>query len=170
MKRRNVLAAVFLACVVAIGLLAVGCGNKTAPPASTAPVIPPDMPSTAPAGQSKVTVFLMKGETVFQVSREAAPGGAQQALSELLKGPTEAEKQQGLSTAIPGGTRLNRYAVENGKAKADFSGELKNYGGGSARVQAIINQIDNTVLSNDPTVKSVEITVDGVGADEALQP
>lgn len=170
MKRRNVLAAVVLASVVAIGFLAAGCGNKTASPSSTVPVISPDMPSTAPVGQLTVLVFLIKGETVFQVSREAASSGAQQALNELLKGPTEAEKQQGLSTAIPGGTRLNRYAVENGKANADFSGELKNYGGGSAMVQAIINQIDNTVLSNDPTVKSVEITVDGVSADEALQP
>ncbi len=170
MLRRNVPAAVVLACVLAIGLLALGCGNKTAPPSSTGPVSPPDVPSTAPAGQSMVRVFMMKGETVFQVSRQAAQGGVEQALSELLKGPTKAEKQQGLSTAIPGGTRLNKYAVENGKANADFSGELKNYGGGSARVQAIINQIDNTVLSNDPTVKSVEISVDGVGADEALQP
>jgi hypothetical protein len=47
---------------------------------------------------------------------------------------------------------------------------MLNYGGGSARVQAIVSQVDNTVLNNDKTVSAVDITVDGVPAEEVLQP
>jgi len=36
-----------------------------------------------------------------------------------------------------------------------------------ATVQAIINQIDNTVMSNDPAVREVGITIEGVSAEEA---
>jgi spore germination protein GerM len=161
-----------VAALVVAGVLAAGCGKKS-PTASTAPSTP-GAQSTAPAGSQRATntvaVFLLKDETVFQVNRVAGGTGAAEALAELLKGVVGAEKQEGLSTAIPQGTRLNSYKVENGKAVADFSSELKNYGGGSARVQAIINQITNTVTSNDKTVKSVQITIEGVPAEESLQP
>jgi hypothetical protein len=60
--------------------------------------------------------------------------------------------------------------VGNGTANADFSSEIRNYGGGSARVQAIMDQIQNTIMANDDSVKTVVVTVDGVSSDEALQP
>jgi spore germination protein GerM len=96
--------------------------------------------------------------------------GAREALTEMLKGPTEAEIQQGFATAIPDGTRLLSYKVEDRKATVDFSSELKDYGGGSARVKGIVDQITNTVTANDPTVSSVEITIAGVPSEESLQP
>src|SRR5450830_120362 len=97
-------------------------------------------------------------------------GGAEEALVELLKGPTESEKQQGLFSPIPEGTRLNSYAVEGDTAKVDFSGELLKFGGGSAAVRGITAEINKTVLANDPRAGTVEVTIDGQPAEEVLQP
>ncbi len=150
--------------------LSAGCGEKKDEPARSEPAPGTQPVSTAPAAPAPVEVFFMKGETVFPVSREVASPGAGQALEELLRGPNDSEKQQGLTTAIPAGTRLNSYSAAKGVAKADFSAELRDYGGGSAAVLAITSQIENTVKSNDPAVSSVEITVEGVSSEEALQP
>jgi spore germination protein GerM len=168
MKKRFILINVILVGILAVGITASGCGKKkvvvqTGPQVRTTP-------STIPSSTITVTVFFLKAETLYQVSRVANKKGPAEALAELLKGPTEAEKQQGVSTSLPEGTKLRSFAVENGKAKADFSNELKNYGGGSARLQAIINQINSTVISNDPAAATVEITVEGVPSGEALQP
>jgi germination protein M len=165
-------ATMVLAVLIAAPVVVAGCGKKS-PVASTEATTPSTEPSS-PAGtqpaQNTVAVFLLKDEKAFQVNRVAAGAGAAVALEELLKGPAGAEKQEGLTTAIPEGTRLISYRVENGKATADFSSELKNYGGGSARVQAIINQITSTVTSNDKAARSVQITIEGVPAEESLQP
>ena len=59
---------------------------------------------------------------------------------------------------------------EGGTAIADFSKEILGYGGGSARVQEIMAQIDNTVTSNDSSVKNVSVTVEGKPSEETLQP
>jgi germination protein M len=161
-----------VAALIAAGVVAAGCGKKppVASTATTTPATQSSSPAGTPSAANTVAVFLLKDETVFQVNRVAAGTGAPEALAELLKGPVGAEKQEGLTTAIPQGTRLISYKVENGKATADFSSELKNYGGGSARVQAIINQITNTVTSNDKAARSVQITIEGVPAEESLQP
>ncbi|HEY5531947.1 MAG TPA: GerMN domain-containing protein, partial [Candidatus Anoxymicrobiaceae bacterium] len=117
-----------------------------------------------------VSMFFLKGEVFTKVTRPSTKPGPEAGLIELLKGPSASEKQQGLLTAIPSGVTLLRYSSQNGQAKVDLSKELENYGGGSAKVQAIVNQINNTVMSNDSTVKSVSITVAGVPAEEVLQP
>jgi spore germination protein GerM len=94
--------------------------------------------------------------------------GSREALLELLKGPGQAE---GLSTEIPQGTTLRKCDVlEDGTAKVDFSREILNFGGGSARITAIIDQITKTVQANDPAVRTVAITVEGQPAEEVLQP
>ncbi|PKQ28796.1 MAG: hypothetical protein CVT63_01080, partial [Candidatus Anoxymicrobium japonicum] len=94
----------------------------------------------------------------------------EEALSEMLKGPTATEKKQGYSTAIPEGTKLRSYSVADDHATVGFSKEMLNYDGGSSRVQAIRSQIDNTIMNNNKTIKTVIITVDGKPADEVLQP
>ncbi len=143
-----------------------GCGNESAVDQTSRRTTP----GTTPSAKSTIAVFLLKGDAVNSVSRTVSKAGAAEALTELLKGPTAAEIEQGFATAIPDGTRLLSYKVEGGKATVDFSSELKNYGGGSARVQGIIDQITNTVTSNDLSVTSVETTVAGIPAEESLQP
>jgi spore germination protein GerM len=165
-QRFELVVVIMIALIALAGVLAAGCGKKP----EVAQTTPGTSPGTMPSSNKTVSVFFLKGDVISQVSRAASQAGVTEALAELLNGPTDAEKQEGLATAIPAGTRLISFKVENGQATVDFSSELKNNGGGSASVQAIINQVTNTVTSNDPEVKSVEITVAGVPAEESLQP
>lgn len=90
------------------------------------------------------------------------------AIGELLKGPTDLEKNDGFSTGINQGVKLRRLTVENGVARADFDEALENGVSGSCRVAAIRAQIIQT-LKQFPTVKSVVISINGKTAD-ILQP
>ncbi|MBU4302314.1 MAG: GerMN domain-containing protein [Actinobacteria bacterium] len=164
---RRGLPALLLAMVLLVALAA-GCGEGEQE-AVTIPQTTPSTATTAPVAEESVQVYFLLGEMPATVTREVE-GGAPEALEELMKGPSPEEEEQGFATAIPGGTRLRSYAVEGEVATADFSGELASYGGGSAMVQAITAQITETVRANDPRVTTVVITVDGVSADEALQP
>jgi hypothetical protein len=105
------------------------------------------------------------------------------ALEELLWGPRPGDLA-GFATAIPTPeevlgypgrepnwgprVKLHSLTIDNGVATADFSPELRAYGGGSARVQLIRDQITRT-LRQFPTVHTVRITVAGQ-TDGVLQP
>jgi spore germination protein GerM len=147
-----------------------GCGGKSVVQETSREKSSATSPATEPSTGAGVTIYLLKGETLTGVTRKVSEAGAEVALTEMLKGPSDAEVEQGFATAIPDGTRLLSYRVEGGKATVDFSDELKNYGGGSAGVQGIVGQITSTVTSNDKRVTSVEITIAGVPAEESLQP
>lgn len=101
---------------------------------------------------------------------------ASAALEELLWGPPTIS-QVGFSTAIPTprdvlaylgrdagwGPRVKLLGVNidsNGIATADFSKELKAYGGGSLRVKLIRDQITMT-LKQFPSVREVRIAIEG---------
>lgn len=100
------------------------------------------------------------------VPRTLAVGRA--AIEELLKGPTQEEKDKNYFTSINDGVKLNSLTIENGVAKVDFDKQMQYQLGGSCRVSAIRSQIENT-LKQFPTVQSVIISVDG-NVEEALQP
>lgn len=55
---------------------------------------------------------------------------------------------------------LRRLTIVNGVATADFSKELRAYGGGSARVALIRRQITQTLLQF-PTIQHVRIAIEG---------
>lgn len=99
------------------------------------------------------------------------PAIARIALEELLKGPTPEEEAQGYSTSIlpEWGVKILSLEIKDGVAFVDFSKELQSYGGGSARVTAICQQIMKTLLQF-AEVKNVELFVEGVPAIESLQP
>jgi len=145
--------------------LVTGCGGEPEP---TAPV---SVPPPADTG-ARVTICLLEVEEPVEVERtvQGEAPTASLALGQLLRGPTPEEEERGIATAIPAGTALNSFSVEQGVAKADFSKEMASFGGGSALVQAIITQVGRTVTANEPSVTSVLITVDGVPAEQALQP
>jgi len=102
------------------------------------------------------------------------------ALELLLEGP----QQAGLSTALPTPEEVQTYpgrqpdwadrvrllglTIEDGVATANFSQEMQAYGGGSARVAMIREQITRT-LTQFPTVDEVRIAVEGETAG-VLQP
>ncbi len=123
-----------------------------------------------------VTVYFVRGEELVPVQvyvpRTVRIGTA--ALEELLWGPPP--NQAGLQTAIPLPAEVLRYPgrgpgwgprvrllslrIEGGIATADFSRELRAYGGGSLRVMLIRQQIARTLLEF-PSVREVVIAVEG---------
>jgi hypothetical protein len=90
------------------------------------------------------------------------------ALEALLAGPTDKEKQAGYTTAINDGVTLNSLKITDGIARADFSAKLNDGVAGSCLVSSIRTQIDDT-LKQFPTIKGVEISVDG-NSEDVLQP
>ncbi len=107
---------------------------------------------------------------VFPVEREVpktqAVAGA--ALEELLKGSTDAEKEQGFFTSINPDVKIQKLSIEDEIAKVDFDEQLEFQVGGSCRVAAIRAQITET-LKQFPTVKDVIISIDG-RTEDILQP
>ena len=81
------------------------------------------------------------------------------AVKALLAGPTPAEQQAGLDTAVPAGTRLLGLSIDGGVARIDLSGEFGS-GGGSPSMTARIAQVVYT-LTRFPTVRAVQFLVDG---------
>ena len=85
---------------------------------------------------------------------------ARAALTELLAGLTDEEKNQGFFTSLNSGVTINSLTIENGIAKVDFDEQLNFQVGGSCRVTTIRSQIEET-LKQFPTVSSVIISVNG---------
>lgn len=90
------------------------------------------------------------------------------AVTELLKGPTDAEKAKGYSTNINPGVKIQKLTIENGVAKIDFNEQLQYQVGGSCRTSAIYAQITKT-LKQFPTVKKVVVSINGQ-TEDILQP
>lgn len=107
---------------------------------------------------------------VFPVERKVlkTEAVARTALAELLKGATDAEKEEGFFTTINPGVKIQSLAIEEGLAKVDFDSQLEFQVGGSCRVSAIRAEITQT-LKQFPTVNSVLISIDG-RTEDILQP
>ncbi len=120
---------------------------------------------------------------VFKQAIERSPQVATAALRELLNGPPDGNAA-GATTALPTPQEILTYSarqpdwgyevkllkltISDGVATANFSKELRAYGGGSARVQLIRRQIERT-LQQFPSVQQVVIQIEGQSAD-VLQP
>lgn len=117
----------------------------------------------------------------WQLSQAERMGTA--AINELLWGPP-ARSQVGFRTALPTPSEvlafpgrgqawgyrvwLRSLQIDNGVATADFSDELRAYGGGSLRVKLLREQITLT-LQQFPEVHEVRILINGQHAG-ALEP
>jgi spore germination protein GerM len=100
---------------------------------------------------------------LFAVQRSAqtvAVGRA--ALEELISGPEGADGE-GVSSAVPAGTRLLGLNIEDGLATVDLSSEFES-GGGSLSMQMRLAQVVFT-LTQFPTVDRVEFRLDGEPVD-----
>ncbi len=106
--------------------------------------------------------IIARTKTVRSLSVSDAP--LLDALSALIAGPTEAEKQKGLSSLIPAGTRLLSAIVRGDTAYLSFSEEFQfnSYGieGYAAQLRQIIWTA--TEFSN---VKTVQILIEGRRVD-----
>jgi hypothetical protein len=132
--------------------------------------VAPGAPETQP-----VTLYWLAGEEL-RAERRSVPRTARigtAALEELLWGPPP---NLGYTSGIPSPEQVLTYpgrepdwgvrvrllslVIRDGVATADFSQELRAYGGGSARVWAISQQIRSTLLQF-PSVREVRIAIEG---------
>lgn len=142
------------------------------------------LPYDAPEARTVVLYYLI-GEELIPLRRTvpATPAIATAALSQLLWPPIPGNLP-GYTTAIPTPEEVLAYpgrepgwgprvrllglTIKDGVATANLSPEIRAYGGGSARVQHIRDQITRTLLQF-PTVRTVRIAVAGQ-IDGVLQP
>ena len=121
----------------------------------------------SPTSQTSVTtrpvkIYLLHGEHLVSVHRDALVSGLQvgrAAMTTLLAGPTAAEQQAGLRTAIPSGTSLNSVTVTGRTADVDLSSRYAS-GGGSFSMTARLAQVVFT-LTQFSTVHDVTFRLNG---------
>jgi spore germination protein GerM len=150
-------------------LLAVGCVVMLVAVAATGGCRAGSLP------QVDAKVFLVKTSSQ-EIELVAVPRRvsaelplAEAVLRELLKGPTAAERQQGLASLIPEGAALRSVSVtETGVVRADFSEGLQEGIGGSMRVMGIRQQIEGTLMWISG-ITSVILSVEGQ-TEGVLQP
>ncbi|OGY42441.1 MAG: hypothetical protein A2Y67_00150 [Candidatus Buchananbacteria bacterium RBG_13_39_9] len=121
-------------------------------------------------GNEKKNPGAMDCSLVYPVERKIAKTQtiALASLNELIKGPTEEEKNQGYYSNINTWTTVNKVTIKDSAAYADFANSLEDQVGGSCRVAAIASQIRET-LKQFPTVKNVVISING-RTEDILQP
>lgn len=133
--------------------------------------------SAADPATQVVTVYWVAGEQTIpaQIRIPRTPQIGAAALNELLWGPAPGNPA-GFSTALPTPAQvlsypgrgadwgfrvtLRKLTITSGVATADFSRELRAYGGGSLRVRLIRAQITQT-LKQFSTVRDVRIAIEG---------
>ena len=172
--------------VSVLALLAAACGSSdvgsagpvttepdetttTTAPATTSTVPGDDVATTTtspagddePAEQVFVELFFVKeGLSAATVIRAVdSPMVATNAIKALIEGPTPAEQDTELSTAIPADTLLLGLRIEDGLATVDLSREFE-VGGGSFNILSRLAQVVYT-LTQFPTVDEVLFYIDG---------
>ena len=106
----------------------------------------------------------------YPIEREITKveGIAKATIEELLKGLTQEEIKSGYFTSIPEGVKINSLTIIDGTAKIDFDEILEQGVGGSCRVLAIREQINQTLMQFS-SVKKVIISING-RTEDILQP
>ncbi len=136
-------------------------GTGSATPTATPP------PTTTPdPGAREVTIFLLRGEELVPVTRQVATSGVlRAAVEQLLAGPTEAERAQGLSSMFTEATAglLRSVTLDAGGTAviefADLRPAVPNASASTAST-LLLEQLDETVFQF-PTVQRVEYRIDG---------
>jgi spore germination protein GerM len=115
---------------------------------------------------SEVKVFFIKinesSEKIIltPVERNVKKGAElENAFIELIKGPTQKEKKNGILTAFPENVKLRKVSVKNGIAEIDFSSAIES-GSGSDILMSRIDQIIWTATQIEG-VKGVLIKING---------
>jgi spore germination protein GerM len=163
---RRVIAVASVAVLVALGACGDdddgGAATTTTAASATSSTGAPGSSTTAPEAEPHlVSVYLLRGEELAVGEARTAETDAvlAEALRALLDGPTDFEREIGLTSAIPEGTRLLGVELVDGVARVDLSAEIGS-GGGSLSMQARVAQLVHTATQFD-TVDSVRMLVDG---------
>jgi germination protein M len=158
--------------VVLLILLAVGaaCGGggeeskakTTTAPTTSVPTSTSAPTTTTPSRLIAVRVYFARNENekVATAGRSVEPPAlARNALQALLSGPDPLERDIGMHSEIPTGTRLLGVKISDGEAIADFDARFES-GGGSLSMSLRVAQVVFTLTQFD-TVQHVTITIDG---------
>lgn len=132
--------------------------STTVAPSTTA--APTTTPVTTPA-TTDLRLYFLHGDTIDVAHRAvtATPQVATAAMTELLAGPTSADRAAGLASAILSATRLLGINIAGGVATVDLTGAFAT-GGGSLSMAGRLAQVTYT-LTQFPTVSSVAFRLDG---------
>jgi len=108
----------FGAAALALGLAAAACTSASAVhiiPANQLPAALYGKQQPNNARTQQVSVYFIRGNRLVAQTRTASSSLtlAQQAMRELLKGPTPEEQADGVSTAVPDNTALLSVSVDN---------------------------------------------------------
>ena len=141
--------------IPALAASAAACGRSDgdaidvgAAPTTTVVAEPADLRDDEPG--VAVTIWFNRGEALVPVDRVVPDTGdleaaAADAVRSLLEGPSNDEREDGLTTAIPVGTRLLGLEVGDDRiATVDLSGEFET-GGGTAAMRARLGQVACTL-------------------------
>jgi len=92
-------------------------------------------------------------------------------LQELVKGPTDSEKAQGIASSFNDETVVNSVKFEDGVVTIDFNETFDMQMGGSMRVRAISQSIRKTVQQFDQTTEyTFKLTVNNGAREAVLEP
>lgn len=119
-----------------IALVASGCGvpDQAQPvaieSARLAPY-PPALPAPTSPSASRLVVFFISSDNthLVAVSHSDPNFGLSAAIDQLLGGPSNSELSAGVSTAIPGKTKLDASGIQGSVANLDFSKALASVSG-----------------------------------------
>jgi hypothetical protein len=115
-------------------LLLAGCGvpldDQARPlPSQTAGVRPTATPAVVESGPVTETIYLVKGGMLIAVPRKVpAEPVVDELMADLLAGPTEAEKDLGISSALLGSNVVAAVHVRDGMATVELSADLEGTG------------------------------------------
>lgn len=114
----------------------------------------------------RMVVHLLRGEHVGAAARRVAEDRdpIRAAVEELLAGPSAAEADAGLGTAIPAGVELLDVEVADGVVTVDLSGRFAD-GGGSASMFARLAQLVFTVTGFEEARSGVRLRLDGADVE-----
>jgi hypothetical protein len=106
--------------------------------------------SAAGSGRATVQVWFLQGEQLASVSRPGAT--AEDAIRQLLAGPTPAETKRGLETYVPAGTPFRSVTVDDGVATVDLGLKFA-LGNDSAGLLARLSQVVHTATGPEGATK-----------------
>jgi lipoprotein-anchoring transpeptidase ErfK/SrfK len=113
--------------------------------------------SVAASGAATVKVWFLQGEQMISVERPGTT--AQDAITQLLLGPTAAETKRGYETYVPKGTTVNGVTVANGVATVDL-GLAFVKGRDGASLLARLSQVVHTASGPEGATK-VRLLING---------
>ena len=126
---------------------------------------PATTPTAAPSATTTLSLYFLRGEALGVAERRvpATTTPATAALEALCAGPSASESAAGLTSAVPGGTRLLGLSIDGTTARVDLSAQFAT-GGGSLSMQARVAQVVYT-LTQFRTIKTVAFMLEGSALD-----